>query len=361
MGDLKVIVSHFQIEGTVASIGPLGNGLINDSYRIVTAEADKPDYLLQRINHMVFTNVELLQHNIIVATDHIRRKLEAAGEPEIDRKVLRLIPCETGKTYFFDGSSYWRVIYLIPDSVTLEEVTPETSYWAGKAIGEFEEQLADLDTALEETIPNFHNMEFRLKQLHDAVEADPKGLVATVQPLLDSVERRAEEMCKAERLFREGKLVKRICHCDTKVNNILFDKEGKVLCPIDLDTVMSAFVFSDYGDFLRYATNPAGENCRDLDQVTFHSEIFEAFTKGYLESAKSFLTELEIKELPYAVKLFPYMQAVRFLADYIQGSTYYRIQYPEHNLDRTKVQMKLLEEIEAKDEEITAFIRECLK
>jgi Ser/Thr protein kinase RdoA (MazF antagonist) len=361
MSDLVSVVSHFQIDGTVASVSPLGAGLINDSYRVTTAEPDKPDYLLQRINHRVFTNVELLQHNIIVATDHIRRKLEAAGEPDIDRKVLRLILCETGKTYFFDGENYWRVIYMIPDSVTFEEVTPETSYCAGKAIGDFEKQLADLETTLEETIPNFHNMEYRLQQFHDAVKADSEGLVAQVKPLLDSVERRAEEMCKAERLFREGKLVKRICHCDTKVNNVLFDKEGKVLCPIDLDTVMSAFIFSDYGDFLRYATNPAGENCTDLDQVTFHSEIFEAFTKGYLESARSFLTETEVRELPYAVKLFPYMQAVRFLTDYISGSKYYKIQYPEHNLNRTKVQMKLLEEVEAKEEEITAFIRKCLE
>lgn len=151
-------------------------------------------------------------------------------------------------------------------------------------------------------------------------------------------------MCAAERLHREGKLPKRICHCDTKVSNMMFDLDGKVLCVIDLDTIMPSFIFSDFGDFLRSAANTGKEDDTDLNNVRFNMEIFKAFAKGYIESARVFLTPLEIEMLPYAAQLFPYMQAVRFLADYINGDTYYQTKYAEHNLVRTKAQYKLYQE-----------------
>ena len=181
-----------------------------------------------------------------------------------------------------------------------------------------------------------------------------------VPDYLDEIEKRGDEMCKAERLYREGKLPKRVCHCDTKVNNMMFDEDGKVLCVIDLDTVMPSFIFSDYGDFLRTGANTGDEDDKDLDRVNFNMEIFKAFTKGYLEGAKSFLTPIEIENLPYAAALFPYMQCVRFLADYINGDTYYKIKYPEHNLVRTKAQFKLLQSVEEHTPEMVAFINECL-
>lgn len=160
--------------------------------------------------------------------------------------------------------------------------------------------LADIPTTLGETIPDFHNMEFRLKQLREAVAANAAGRVTEVQYYLDEIEKRADEMCKAERLYREGKLPKRVCHCDTKVNNMMFDEDGKVLCVIDLDTVMPSFIFSDYGDFLRTGANTGDEDDKNLDNVNFNMEIFKAFTKGYLEGAGSFLTPIEIENLPYA-------------------------------------------------------------
>lgn len=220
--------------------------------------------------------------------------------------------------------------------------------------------LADIPDALGETIPDFHNMEFRLKQLRDAVAADAVGRVKDVQFFLNEIESRAEEMCKAERLHREGVLPKRVCHCDTKVNNMMFDEDGNVLCVIDLDTVMPSFIFSDYGDFLRSAANTGAEDDQNLDNVNFNTEIFKAFTKGYLESARSFLLPIEIENLPYAAALFPYMQCVRFLADYINGDTYYKIQYPEHNLVRTKAQFKLLQSVEEHTPAMREFIASCL-
>lgn len=360
MDNLFSIVSHFHTKGTVHEIKPLGAGLINDTYKVTTLEQDAPDYVLQRINHAIFQNVEMLQSNIEAVTRHIRKKLEERGEADIDRKVLHFLPADNGKTYWFDGANYWRVMVFIPRATTYETVNPEYSYYAGVAFGNFQAMLADIPDKLGETIPDFHNMEFRLRQLREAVAADAAGRVKDVQYYLDEIERRSDEMCKAERLHREGRLPKRVCHCDTKVNNMMFDENGNVLCVIDLDTVMPSYIFSDYGDFLRSAANTGLEDDKNLDNVNFNMDIFRAFTKGYLESAKSFLLPVEVENLPYAAALFPYMQCVRFLADYINGDTYYKIQYPEHNLVRTKAQFKLLQSVEEHTPEMKEFIQSQL-
>ena len=360
MEDLLSIVSHFQLKGTVQEIKPLGAGLINDTYKVTTREADAPDYVLQRINHAIFQDVEMLQSNISAVTAHIRKKLQEKGETDIERKVLHFLSADNGKTYWKEGGNYWRIMVFIPRAKTYETVNAEYSYYAGVAFGNFQAMLADIPDTLGETIPDFHNMVFRLKQLREAVAADAAGRVREVQYLLDEIERRADEMCKAERLHREGKLPKRVCHCDTKVNNMMFDENGNVLCVIDLDTVMPSFIFSDFGDFLRSGANTGLEDDKNPDNVNFNMEIFKAFTKGYLESAKSFLLPIEVENLPYAAALFPYMQCVRFLADYINGDTYYKIQYPEHNLVRTKAQFKLLQSVEQQTPEMKKFIASCM-
>lgn len=353
---LMEIVGHFSIEGTIGEVNALGNGLINDTYLVKTIENEKPDYVLQRINHHIFTDVELLQHNIEAVTNHLRKKLEAEGAGDLDRRVLRFVPTATGKTYYFDGESYWRISVYIPDTLTVDEVTPASSYDCGRAFGRFEQQLTDLQEPLGETIPDFHNMELRINQLRQAVREDKVGRVKEVAEELKLIDEHADEMCLAERLHREGKLPKRICHCDTKVNNMLFDHEGRVLCVIDLDTVMPAYVFSDYGDFLRTAANSVAEDSPELDSIAFRWDIFEAFTRGYLESAASFLTPVEREHLPFAVALFPMMQAVRFLTDYLNGDTYYKIRYPEHNLVRTRNQLRYFQQVEAYREKMANLI-----
>lgn len=361
MTDLQSIVAQFQLKGTVSDIRPLGTGLINDTYKVETAEQDAPDYVLQRINHAIFTDVDMLQSNIEAVTRHIRHKLEAQGEDDIDRKVLHFLPAVGGKTYFHDGENYWRIMVFIPRAKTFETVNAEYSYHAGVAFGNFEAMLADIPDHLGDTIPDFHNMEFRLQQFHDAVKADPVGRAAGVSDIIDEIERRADHYCMAEQLHREGKLPKRVCHCDTKVNNMMFDEDGKVLCVIDLDTVMPNYVFSDYGDFLRTAANTGKEDDPNLENVSFNMDIFRAFTRGYLESARSFLLPVETENLPFAAMLFPYMQLVRFFADYINGDTYYKIQYPEHNLVRSRAQLKLLQSAEEHEQEMQQFIKDCLK
>ena len=358
--DTAGILAQFEIEGTVKEVKPLGNGLINDTYRVVTDGA-APDYVLQRINNAIFQDVDLLQHNIEVVTAHIRCKLEASNTSDIDRKVLQFVKARSGKTYYRDEADrYWRVMVFIPDSITREAVTPESARDCGKAFGNFEKMLVDVPEQLGETIPDFHNMELRMRQLREAVVNDAAGRLNEVRDIVDELERDADEMCQAERLYREGRLPKRICHCDTKVNNMLFDRDGQVLCVIDLDTVMPSFIFSDYGDFLRTGANFIAEDDPDLSRVGFNEEIFKSFTTGYLESARDFLTPIEIEMLPYAVALFPFMQCVRFLADYINDDTYYKIKYPTHNLDRTRNQLALYRDVRRHDQMMTAFIQGLL-
>lgn len=355
------IVSRFATEGTVADIRPLGNGLINDTYKVSTKEADAPDYVLQRINTTVFTDVDMLMDNIAAVTRHIRKKLEAANVTDIDRKVLRFIAADGGKLYHREADgTVWRMMVFIPNAKTYEAVTPEYSYFAGNAFGHFEDMLVDIPEMLGEVIPDFHNMEFRMKQLREVIEKNPAGRVGedAVMQLLDLIGKDAEEMCKAERMGREGKLPKRVCHCDTKVNNMMFDEEGHVLCVIDLDTVMPSFVFSDYGDFLRSAANTTAEDDPDMSHVAFNEEIFKAFTRGYIEGAR-FLTPMETENLPYAVALFPFMQSVRFLWDYLSGDHYWKCKYPQHNLDRARNQMRLYQCVREHDDMMREYIKEC--
>ena len=354
---IEEIIKQFPQVGKVENIKPLTSGFINRTFLVTSCDPNEPNYILQKINHNVFRNIDLLMHNINVVTNHIYDKLVAANTKDIDRKVLRFIPAKDGKTYYFDGEGYWRSYIFIPHSKTLETVNPETSYLVGLKFGEFEAMLADVPEKLGESIPDFHNMELRIRQLREAVQENKAGRLEKVQSIVDDIEKDAEEMCKAEELYRQGLLPKRICHCDTKVSNMLFDEDSnEVLCVIDLDTVMPSFVFSDFGDFLRSGANPAPEDEPDLDKVTFNMDIFRAFAKGYIESAKSFLTPIEIDNLPFAATLFPYMQAVRFLADYINGDTYYQVHYPEHNLVRTKAQMKLYYEAKKAVPEMTEYI-----
>ena len=321
--------------------------------------------MLQRVNTNVFPDVDMVMRNIDAVTTHIRKKLEAAGEDDIDRKVLQFVASKEDSTKFYvivDGQ-YWRMMVFVPNAITKQAVNAESSRAAGKAFGNFQAMLADIPVQLGETIKDFHNMQFRLQQLREVIAKDPAGRVSEpkVQEMLAEIDKRAEEMCKAERLGREGKLPKRVCHCDTKVNNMMFDDKDNVLCVIDLDTVMPNFIFSDYGDFLRTAANFVAEDNPDMEAVGFNMEIFKAFTEGYLASAKSFLTPIEIENLPYAASLFPYMQCVRFLWDYLSGDKYWKCQYPEHNFVRANNQLHLFLSIESHLPEMQAFVQDCLK
>lgn len=354
--ELKEIASHFALANEISKIEPLGTGLINDTYRIKTV-GEAPDYVLQRINHNVFKDVALMQNNIQRITDHIRHKLQERGENDLVRKTLTIIPAKDGELYYYDGTNYWRVTIFIKDSKTYEQITPEFARLTGIAFGEFQYFLSDLPgEPLGATIPDFHNMPFRIKQLKEAIQSNAANRLAKVQPIVDELLAREEEMCLAEKLYQEGKLPKRIAHCDTKVNNMLFDKDDNFLCVIDLDTTMPGFVLSDFGDFIRTAGNTGAEDDEDLNRVNIDMDIFKEFAHGYIMSAKAFLTPIEISLLPYSAQMMTYMQTVRFLTDYINGDTYYKVKHPEHNYQRTLAQLKLLHSIDANLEEMSQWI-----
>jgi len=355
---LKEVVFQFIEQDDNVKIDPLGKGHINDSYKV---ESGNKEYVLQRINHNIFKNVHELQNNIYRVTSHIRAKLQAKGVSDVERRVLTLIPTHDGALYYKDSNGdYWRVTLFIKDSKSYEEINSDLAYRAGMAFGDFQKMLEDIPgEPLFETIPNFHNMESRLEAFRESVNANRSGRLDEVADLVKEIEERAEEMCKAERLHREGKLPKRINHCDTKVNNVLFDVDDHVLCVVDLDTVMPGYVLSDFGDFIRTGANTGAEDDKNLENVSVNLDIFEAYAKGYLKHAASFLTDIEIDNLAFGAKLLTYMQTVRFFTDYIDGDTYYKIAYPEHNLVRTKSQFKLLQSLEENFDKMRQIVRDA--
>lgn len=355
---MKNIIAQFALANPVGEPKPLKVGIINQSYILPSAVEGGKSYFLQKINHHIFTNVDGLQKNIQVVTDHIRERLIAEGADNVENRVLQLVKTHDGNLYYkTPEGDYWRIYVLVEGGKSEERVTPDSAYLAGRAFGIFQNQLADLpDGATCESIPNFHNLEFRMQQLHEAIAEDKAGRVGATQDIIEALLRREEEMTLAERLHREGKLPKHVSHCDTKVNNMMFDAEGKPLCIVDLDTVMPQYVLSDYGDFMRTAANTGAEDDPNLDNIHVDLDVFEAYTRGYLEEA-DFLTDLEKELLPYGARLFSYMQAVRFFADYLNGDTYYQIQYPEHNLVRTRAQLRLLEEQERVRPEMEAIVK----
>lgn len=356
--NISSILNKFLPGQSISDLQPLGQGHINDSFKVV---ADNKQYVLQRINHHIFKNVSQLQENILRVTTHIRQKLMAKGVMDVDRRVLNLIPTVDGAYFFQDESgNYWRMMDFVVDSYSYDIVNEKYAYKAGIAFGEFQDMLSDLPGApLHETIPGFHNMESRLAMFREAVSNNLSGRLPEVQNLVDEIEARADDMCKAERFHREGKLPKRINHCDTKVNNILFDADGNILCVVDLDTVMPGYVLSDFGDFMRTAANNGAEDDKDLNKVSINLGIFKAYTEGYLKTA-GFLTPFEMENLAFGAKLLTYMQTVRFLADYIDGDLYYKISSPKHNLQRSLAQFKLLQSMEANFDQMQQIVKAAM-
>lgn len=216
MMDKSMILRRFGIMAEPDTIVPIGGGHINDTFKAVDSSSGRA-YILQRINHNVFTDVELLQSNIERVTAHIRAKLQSRGENDIDRKVLKFIKAsDTGKTYVRDGDSYWRVMLMIEDAETRGEITPENARNAGKAIGHFQEMLSDIDGGIGESIPDFHNMELRLRQFRQAIDADPCGRLAQVTQLVEELKKREGKACMAERLYREGRMPKHVATATRK-------------------------------------------------------------------------------------------------------------------------------------------------
>ncbi|HVW13837.1 MAG TPA: aminoglycoside phosphotransferase family protein [Mucilaginibacter sp.] len=343
------LVFQFQIDARIASVKPFGSGHINDTFRIVNTDSDGKDYLLQRINHHVFKDVPLLMNNLVVVTQHLRKKLAHLPEEKLEEAILTLVETKGNKPCFKDADgNYWRMFLFLKDTKSYDLVTTEQqAFEGGKAFGSFQALLSDLDSSLvKDTIPNFHNIEFRLANLQNAIDADSAGRLKTVMPEVEFIRQRADAMSEILRLGRAGILPQRIVHNDTKFNNVLLDSSDHAQCVIDLDTVMPGYVAYDFGDSIRTIINTAAEDEADTNLIQLNIPLFEAYTKGYLQETRSFLTDAELHSLIKGALLLPYIQAVRFLTDYLEGDHYFKIHFPDHNLQRARAQLALVTQLE---------------
>lgn len=354
------IAKHFKLHGTVADIEPFGRGHINDTYRISIKEKDLPDYILQRKNHEVFKDIPGMVDNIVRVTEHIRKKLKNKQERDIDKKVLTHVQTPVGSYFHKDADgNFWTVFLLIPGSHSVEYIQkPEHAFLAGKGFGHFQKQLEDLpEPKLNETIVDFHNIKFRFRNFRKALDVNFENRKTKCEKEIEFAFDREKEMQTLINAQRDGEIPLRITHNDTKINNILFDKFGQILCVIDLDTVMPGLVHFDFGDAIRTAANTAAEDETDLSKIKLNLEIFEAFSKGFLEETRSFLNQTEIKLLPHSAKFMTFIMGLRFLTDYLDGDVYYKTNHSDHNIERARAQFKLVEEIENHEEKMGEIIR----
>lgn len=359
MVDLKKIVSNFTIEGTYLAGALYGSGHINDTYKIDTKEKDQFDYILQRVNHHVFKDVPGLMENVIRVTSHIRKKLEAVEGANPDREVLTVIPTNDGMSYLLDSEgNYWRMYIFIWDNKSYDLVdSPAKAYEGGRMFGKFQSQLADLPgKPLNDTIPNFHNIAWRLDTFDEILLRDPVKRAGHIRQEIEFVKERAEDMKTILRLGESGQIPLRITHNDTKFNNVLLDKNDKGLCVIDLDTVMPGYVHYDFGDSIRTSTNTGKEDDKDLSAIEMNLDLFEGYTRGFLQETRSTLNLAEIDHLAFAGKLFPYIIGLRFLSDYIDGDNYFKIHHEHHNLQRARAQFKLLTSMERQYEAMKEIV-----
>lgn len=346
---LSDLVSKFKIDAEIASVNAFGSGHINDTYRVINCDPGGHDYLLQRINHYVFKNVPQLMSNIVHVTDHLREKLSGLQQEDIERSVLTVIETNDRKPYFqTDDGNYWRVFYFLKNTKSYDRATTvKQSFEGGRAFGSFQALLSDMDVSkVKDTIPKFHDIEYRLNNLHNAMRADKVKRLQYVSAELQFIQQHADEMGEILRLGKTGILPLRIVHNDTKFNNVLLDSDDKAQCVIDLDTVMPGYVAYDFGDSIRTIINAAAEDEADTDMIGLNIPLFEAYTQGYLREAAGFITEQEVNSLVKGVLLLPYIQAVRFLTDYLEGDIYFKIHSPDHNLQRAKAQLALVSKLE---------------
>lgn len=334
----------FQLNSEPASCTPHGHGHINDTYLVVTERGDA--YILQRINHHVFRDVPALMHNIVAVTRYLA---ERDSDP---RHVLAIVPTKEGGNYFVRADdTYWRMYTYVLDSICLDRAeTDEDFFQSGVAFGQFQKKLSAFPTeTLHETIPRFHDTPNRFRLFHDAINADACGRVNAVQADIEAALAHENESGLMLAMLRDGRLPVRVTHNDTKLNNVMLDKKSrKPLCVVDLDTVMPGLVANDFGDSIRYGASTAAEDERNLSHVSMSLALYEAFARGFLSACGESLTPLEIETLPLGAKLMTLECGVRFLTDYLQGDTYFRTAYPDHNLDRYRTQITLVNDMERK-------------
>ncbi len=361
MYDFKKILSNFEIDGELVSCERYGEGHINETYLAITNDNGKRvDFIVQKINDKLFTNVERLMQNIMLVTEFNRNKIrERGGNP--DRESLSLVYTKDKKAYYYDEESkgYFRVYIFITGAIAYQTAdTPELFYQSAVAFGNFANLLSEFDAeSLYESIPNFHNTVKRYENFLKAVEEDKLGRAKEVQKEIEFVKARKDYCGRIVNLLESGEMPSKVTHNDTKLNNVMLDeKTGEPVAVIDLDTIMKGSICYDFGDSIRFGCNHADEGERDLSKVNFDIELFKSYTKGFLGALGDSITKIEKENLAFGSILMTFECGMRFLTDYLEGDVYFRIKCPSHNLDRTRMQFKLVTDMEENLERMNEIV-----
>ncbi|MBQ7769400.1 MAG: aminoglycoside phosphotransferase family protein [Oscillospiraceae bacterium] len=354
---MNELISQFAVKGAPAQYSRYGCGHINETY-MVTCDSGFV-YILQKINKSIFTKPEELMENIAATTAFLA---ERSDDP---RASMHLVLTTDGKTFYKDAEGeYWRMYDFVPSTVCMQKAeTPKDFYFSGLAFGRFQGQLADFPAqTLHEAIVDFHNTRVRFAQLHAAIEKNYENRAELCKVELEfALARECEAGAIVDKLAN-GELPLRVTHNDTKLNNVLFDYDTRTpLCVIDLDTIMPGSSLYDYGDSIRFGASTAAEDEKDLDKVWCDMELFRTYTEGFLEGCNGSLTDLEVEMLPMGAKMMTLECGIRFLADYLNGDTYFRTHYEGQNLDRARTQFKLVADMESKWEMMHTIVKESVK
>lgn len=358
---LSRLADCFQFDGRFLCAEPVRGGHIHDSFALWFERPGEPPhrYFVQRINQAVFGDSRRLMGNIQLVTTHLRKKIAAdGGDPQ--RETLTLIPTHQGQPYWAASTGEsWRALVFIEGAQTyprvqqLQQVAP-----AAAVLGRFQAHLADFPASrLHPTIPNFHHSPQRLKLLLKALELDPLDRTRYAASEIGFVKRRAHHLFRLVDLLEQGDLPLRVTHNDTKFDNVMIDhRTGRGLCLVDLDTVMPGLALYDFGDAVRSWTNASAEDEPDPSRVVFDLDIYRELVRGYLDTAGGFLTEVELGLLSFSGRLLTLECGIRFLTDYLQGDGYFKVSRVDHNLDRCRVQLELVRQMEAQADDMQAIV-----
>lgn len=348
----NAVIGHFQTDGACITCKEFGSGHINSTYQVKTDHGKT--YILQRINKYVFNDPKAVMENVGAVTKYLSERVTDPSE------ILNFVTADTGDySYVDETGEYWRC-YEFADGICLE--APESDrdfYESAIAFGRFQELLRDFPAeTLHETIPLFHNTINRYRMFKEALAKNAAGRAEGVQAEIDFIMAREEEAGTICRLLETNALPLRVTHNDTKLNNVLLDRETrKAMCVLDLDTVMPGSSLYDFGDSIRFGAATAPEDEPDLSKMGINLELFRVYTAGYLTACRS-LTEKETELLPLGAKIITLELAVRFLTDYLDGDRYFKTAYPEHNLVRARAQLKLVADMETKWDEMQKIVAE---
>ena len=342
------IISKFQIEGEITDVKPLGHGTVNHTYEIVCGGEH---YVLQEMNHIVFKYPTEVMNNLFLVTEYLHEVIEQEGrDPQLEG--LTFIRTKAGNQLLqTENGSYFRLYRMICCGEEMEKpTTPEQAYEAANAVGVFHRRLRDFDSSqLGVTVPKLHDMKNAMRQLLDAVRADICFRTSDCQEQIQFVLDRSKKLNEIQEAIESKQIPKRVTHNDTRYSNVLIDSDSKkAICLIDLDTVMPGLAVNDFGDAIRFGASTGAEDEKDLSKVECSMELFDLFTKGFIEGCNGKLTKREMELLPMGAKVMTFECGMRFLTDYLQGDTYFKIHREEHNLDRCRTQFKLVSDMEKK-------------